>query len=88
MSDFVYKRRWKSIDRWRWPIASSASNLLGEIIPQRPNEQALEQKTNVIKTHLQECLETDAQGQIELKLKLPNQSAQDNIAAALAKLTG
>jgi len=38
-------------------------------------------------THLQECLETNEQGQVELKLKLPNQSALDSIAAALAKLT-
>ncbi|MEN8127760.1 MAG: DEAD/DEAH box helicase [Planctomycetota bacterium] len=69
-------------------LFSSAFNLLGEIIPQQADEQMLKQKTNVIKTHLQECLETNNQGQVELKLKLPNQASLDNIAAALAKLTG
>jgi hypothetical protein len=48
----------------------------------------MEQKIGSIRTHLQECLETNEQGQIELKLKLPNASALDNIAAALAKLVG
>jgi len=66
----------------------SALKLLGEIIPQQPNEAIMEQKTESIRTHLSECLETNEQGQIELKLKLPNQCALDNIAAALAKLTG
>jgi SNF2 family DNA or RNA helicase len=69
-------------------LFTSAFKLLGEIIPQQPNESIVEQKIQSIKTHLQECLETNPQGQIELKLKLPNQSALDNIAAALAKLTG
>ncbi|MBN2376876.1 MAG: DEAD/DEAH box helicase [Sedimentisphaerales bacterium] len=68
-------------------LFASAFNLLGQIMPQQPDDGRLEQKKEAIKTHLQDCLETDAQGQIELKLKLPNQSVLDNIAAALAKLT-
>jgi len=46
----------------------------------------LEQKKEAVKTRLQDCLEMDDQGKLELKLKLPNQSALDNIASALAKL--
>ncbi|MDH4202386.1 MAG: DEAD/DEAH box helicase [Phycisphaerae bacterium] len=69
-------------------LFTSAFKLLGEIIPQKPNEAMMEQKTESIRTHLRECLETNKQGQIELKLKLPSQSALDNIAVALAKLTG
>ncbi|HML73204.1 MAG TPA: DEAD/DEAH box helicase [Anaerohalosphaeraceae bacterium] len=69
-------------------LFTSAFKLLGEIIPHQSDESSMEQKIDSIKTHLQECLETNREGQIELKLKLPNQSALDNIAAALAKLTG
>ncbi len=69
-------------------LFTCAFNLLGEIMPQQSDNQRLEQKKQIIMTHLQDCLETNEQGQIELKLKLPNQSALDNIAAALAKLTG
>jgi len=69
-------------------LFTSAFNLLGQIMPQQPDDERLEQKKEAIKTHLQDCLETDDQGQIELKLKLPDQSALDNIAAALAKLAG
>jgi hypothetical protein len=69
-------------------LFTSAFKLLAEIIPQQSNEAVLGQKIESIKTHLQNCLETNKEGQIELKLKLPNQSALDNIAAALAKLTG
>ena len=69
-------------------LFTSAFKLLGEIIPQQSNEAMMEQKTESIRTHLQECLETNEQGQIELKLKLPNETALKNIAVALAKLTG
>lgn len=69
-------------------LFASAFKLLGEIIPQQPDEAIMAQKTESIRTHLQDCLETNEQGQVELKLKLPNASALDNIAAALAKLTG
>ena len=57
-------------------------------MPEHSNDEKYEQKKEAIKTHLQDCLETDDQGQIELKLKLPDKSALDNIAAALVKLTG
>ncbi len=67
-------------------LLTSAFKLLGEIVPQQPDEQILIQKQEAIKTRLQECLETNEQGQLELKLKLPDQSSLDNIAAALAKL--
>ena len=46
----------------------------------------MERKKESIKTYLQDYLETDEQGHLELKLKLPDQSALDNIAATLAKL--
>jgi len=68
-------------------LFTSAFNLLGQIMPEQSDDERLEQKKEAIKTHLQACLETDDQGQIELKLKLPDQSALDNIATALAKLT-
>jgi superfamily II DNA/RNA helicase len=68
-------------------LLTSAFRFLGEIIPQRPDEQIIEQKKDAIKTHLQECLETNEYGQLELKLKLPDQNALDNIAAVLAKLS-
>jgi hypothetical protein len=57
-------------------------------MPQQPDGERLEQKKEAIRAHLQDCLEMNDQGQIELKLKLPDQSALDNIAAALAKLAG
>jgi len=69
-------------------LFTSAFNLLGQIMPQQSDDGVIEQKKETIKTHLQDCLETNEQGQIELKLKLPDQSALDNIALALAKLTG
>lgn len=69
-------------------LFTSAFNLLGQIMPQQLDDERLEQKKETIKTHLQDCLETNDQGQIELKLKLPDRSAIDNIAAALAKLIG
>ena len=50
--------------------------------------KAIEQKKDAIKLHLQQCLETNQKGQIELKLKLPSSSALDSIVAALAKLIG
>jgi len=64
----------------------SAFNLLGQIIPQRSDDGMLEQKKEAIKTYLQDLMEMDDQGHLELKLKLPDQSALDNIAATLAKL--
>ena len=69
-------------------LFTSAFKLLGEIVPKTSNEKLLQQKTEAIRLHLQDCLETDEQGQIELKLKLPDPSALEGIAAALAKLTG
>lgn len=68
-------------------LFTSAFNLLGEIIPQPTDGEMLQRKKTVIATHLQECMETDDQGRMELKLKLPNREALDNIAAALAMLT-
>ena len=69
-------------------LFSSAFNLLGEIMPQRLDEQALEQRKEAIRMNLLDCLETDEQGRIELRLKLPNQASLDKIATALAKLAG
>jgi SNF2 family DNA or RNA helicase len=69
-------------------LFASAFNLLGQIMPQQPDGERLEQKKEAIRAHLQDCLEMNDQGQIELRLKLPDQSALDNIAAALAKLAG
>jgi len=67
-------------------LFTSAFNLLDQIMPQRSGDGMLEQKKEAVKTRLQDCLEMDDQGKLELKLKLPNQSALDNIASALAKL--
>ncbi|MBU4293429.1 MAG: DEAD/DEAH box helicase [Actinobacteria bacterium] len=64
----------------------SAFKLLDQIIPQSSDDTTLERKKESIKTYLQDYLETDEQGHLELKLKLPDQSALDNIAATLAKL--
>ena len=64
----------------------SAFKLLDQIIPQSSDDTTLERKKESIKTYLQDYLETDEQGNLELKLKLPDQSALDNIAATLAKL--
>lgn len=69
-------------------LFTSAFSLLAEIVPAHLDTIAMEQKKNAIKSHLQQCLETNEQGQIELKLKLPNSSAIETIAAALVKLTG
>ncbi len=67
-------------------LFTSTFKFLSEIIPHQADEQVLEQKKDAIKLHLKECLETDEHGNLELKLKLPNQSALDNIAAALAMM--
>jgi hypothetical protein len=69
-------------------LFTSALKLLGEIVPQPLDEEFLQKKKEAIQIHLQDCLETDEQGQVELKLKLPNASMLDGIATALAKLTG
>jgi superfamily II DNA/RNA helicase len=67
-------------------LFTSAFNLLGEIMPHQTDDGAFEQKKEEISTRLKDCLEIDDRGQLELKLKLPDQAALDNIAAALAKL--
>jgi len=67
-------------------LFASAFNLLDQIMPQPSDDGMLEQKKEAIKTRLQDCLDTDEQGQVELKLKLPNQSALENMATILAKL--
>ncbi len=69
-------------------LFTSAFNLLGEIMPHQIDDGKHALKKDAIKMHLQDCLETDEQGQVALKLKLPNQSALDSIAATLARLTG
>lgn len=69
-------------------LFTSAFDLLGEIIPQQSDDKRLEQKKQAIQAHLQDCLEFDEQGRIELRLKLPSQSTLDNIATVLAKLAG
>jgi len=69
-------------------LFTSAFNLLGQIMPQPSDEERLAEKREAIKTHLRTCLETDEEGRIELKLKLPDASALEGIAAVLAKLAG
>ena len=69
-------------------LFTSAFDLLGEIMPQQSDDKRLEEKKQAIQAHLQDCLEFDEQGRIELKLKLPSQSTLDNIATVLAKLAG
>lgn len=64
----------------------SAFNLLEQIIPQKPDDKMLEQKKDAIKSYLQDYMETDDKGNLELKLKLPDQSALENIAKVLAKI--
>jgi len=64
----------------------SAFNLLEQIIPQKPDDKMLEQKKDAIKSYLQNYMETDDKGNLELKLKLPDQSALENIAKVLAKI--
>jgi hypothetical protein len=66
----------------------SAFHLLGQIMPQSSTDGQLEQKKETLKMHLQDCLETNEQGQLELTLKLSDSSVLETIAAALAKLTG
>ncbi len=69
-------------------LFTSAFDLLGEIMPQQSDDKRLEQKKEAIQTHLQDCLEFDEQGRVELRLKLPSQSTLDDIATVLAKLAG
>jgi len=64
----------------------SAFNLLEQIIPQKLDDKMLEQKKEAIKSHLQNYMETDDNGNLELKLKLPSQSALEDIAEVLAKI--
>ncbi len=66
----------------------SAFNLLGQIIPRKPEDKIFEQKKETIKTRLKDCLEIDDTGKMEIKLKLPDQAALENIAEALARFTG
>jgi superfamily II DNA/RNA helicase len=69
-------------------LFTSAFKLLGQIVPDQTDEQALQAKANTIKEHLQQSLQTDEKGRIELKLKLPGREALDEIAAVMAKMTG
>ncbi|MGM0366608.1 MAG: DEAD/DEAH box helicase [Actinomycetota bacterium] len=64
----------------------SAFNLLDQIVPQPSEDLMTEQKKETIKSRLQECLETDEEGCLELKVKLPDRSALDDMAQILAKL--
>jgi len=64
----------------------SAFNLLEQIIPQKLDDKMFEQKKDAIKSYLQDYMKTDDNGNLELKLKLPDQSALENIATVLAKI--
>jgi len=68
-------------------LFTSAFQLLGQIMPQPPDDKVIQQKKEAIKTHLQTFIETDDQGRMELKLRLPDTAALDNIASALARLS-
>ncbi len=66
---------------------TSAFTFLGEIMPVQPDDNIMQQKKEMIKKHLLDCVEENDNGQIELKLNLPGKAALDGIAAALAKLS-
>jgi len=55
-------------------------------MPQQNDDEMLSKKKEAVSTRLKDCLKIDDRGQLELKLKLPNQAALDSIAATLAKL--
>jgi len=65
----------------------SAFNLLDQVLPPKPDDRIFKQNREIIKTRLKDCLEIDDKGKVEIKLKLPDQSALDNIAEALARFT-
>jgi superfamily II DNA/RNA helicase len=68
-------------------LFTSAFKLLGQIVPDQADEQAWRDRADTIREHLEQSLETDENGQMELKLKLPGPDALAEIAAVLAKMT-
>lgn len=67
-------------------LFASAFNLLDQILPQQAEGQVRKEKKEAIKTRLQDCVETDEEGKLALKLKLPDQSTLDDMAEILSKL--
>jgi len=65
----------------------SAFNLLDQIIPQNADDEKFEQKKETIKARLEDCLEIDDTGKIEIRLKLPDRAALERVAETLARFT-
>ncbi len=91
------KRREEELEqvRRREKIASAAGEMftsaftfLGEVLPETAASEKLEQRHELIKNNLKDCMTFDEDGRIELKLKLNGQAALNNIVQALAKMAG
>ncbi len=67
-------------------LFASAFKFLGQVIPQKASNDLLEKRSQAIKETLIDYMETDENGHLELKLKLPDASFLDEISKTLAKL--
>jgi hypothetical protein len=67
-------------------ILSAAVNLLGELVPQKPESDELQRSVEQIKARLADCVETDGQGQLKLTIALADSSALDGLARSLAQI--
>ena len=67
-------------------LFTSAFSLLEQLIPKSPNDNVSGQKKESIKNNLQKYINTDKEGNLELKIVLPDETSLDNIASVLSRL--
>ncbi len=68
-------------------LLAAALSFLGEILPASGSTEPAPEAISAVKTGLQQCAETGADGKIHLAVTLPNAQVLDALASALAKLT-
>ncbi len=67
-------------------LLSAAFNFLGQVLPPAGESPQTQQMAAILKQHLADCIEPDANGQPRLTITLPDPSALDQLAASLARL--
>lgn len=69
-------------------LVSAAFAFLGEMVASARPASASTEATALIRSRLQECVETDAEGRARFTVALPDALALDGLAEALSRLLG
>ena len=67
-------------------LVSAAFSFLGEMMPGDGESDESQRLTALIRSRLDECVEQDDEGQLHLKVTLPDPSALDSLAGSLGRL--